>query len=185
MKMEPIMVDRRNMVGNEFQSGGRSNLQRTNQAVHVHYDQLQERRKQLITLAADPPPLPVPAPLAPVMEHNPSFNLLAYSVLLIAVLGIVSVATNYINWAFLAYGLLAVAARLPSTQMFVAALISLVLIPISSALQRNSLASSFSVMTFYFLVIGLIRASLELRRDTRRKAAKLKKHTPRVSISKV
>jgi hypothetical protein len=166
------------MVGNEIRGGGNSSwrpvVARANKNALVQYSELQKRREQLIQLAADPPQLPVPAVFAPTVADNPSFNQVAYSVLLIFVLGFVSISTNYINWAFLIYGPLAVAARLPSTQMFIAALISLVLVPITSALQRNTLASTFSVMTFYFLVIGLMRASLELRRDNR-KSSKLKK----------
>lgn len=171
------MVDRRQLIGNEIRAGGqqlRPTVRRANRAVVANYEAMHARRQQLIRLAAEPPRLPLPAGLAPAVPDTPTFNQFAYSLLLIALLAAISVGTNLINWAFLVYGLLAVAARLPSSQMFVAALLCLVIIPLTTALHREPLANTFAVMTFYFLVIGLIRAALELRRDNR----KLGKGTP-------
>jgi hypothetical protein len=157
------MADKyRKMIGNEIQAGTRRlepAFKHGSQAALRDYQLLRQRRQQLIDLAAKPPPLPGTA-------DRPTFNQLAYSVLLIAIIAAAAIATTYINWIFLAYGGLAVLTRLPSSQMFVAALVSLIIIPISTSLQRNSLASIFSIMTFYFLLIGLIRAGLELRRKT-------------------
>lgn len=169
-------ANKRRLIGNEVLAGGKQRLG----AVHrrnftINYEAMQARRERLIRLAANPPQLPVPAKLAPAVPDTPTFNLIAYSLLLISILAVVSVATAWINWAFLVYGLLAVAARLPSSQMFVAALISLVIIPLTTILQRESLANIFAVMTFYFLVIGLVRAMLELRRDTKTAAKAAKK----------
>jgi prolipoprotein diacylglyceryltransferase len=164
----------RRMIGNEAEAGTRrlapprKQQGNINQRFIEEYKLANKRRQQLIDIAAAPPPMSVATKVLPprVTESN-NFNQIAYSVLLIAILAIVAVGTNFINWEFLVYGVLAVLARLPSTQMFVAALISLVLIPVTTIFQRNSLANTFSVMAFYFLLIGLVRASLELRRDSK------------------
>ncbi len=179
------MTDKRKLIGNEILAGGQlpPSVHRANQKIVANYDAMRARRKQLIRLAADPPRLPVPAKLAPAVPDTATFNIVAYSVLLISILAFIAVATNYINWAFLAYGILAVAARLPSSQMFVSALICLAIIPLTSLLQRESLGNAFAVMTFYFLVIGLTRAVLELRRDNKMAAKPLIKNKAKSSLS--
>jgi hypothetical protein len=155
----------RRMIGNEIESGTHRlepAYRRGHQAAIRDYHALRERRNYAITRAADVPRLPLPAPV-----DTPLFNKLAYIVLLIAFLAAVAIGTSLINWAFLVYGILAVILRQPSDQIFMAALVTLVIIPITSALQRGTLANDFSVMAFYFLVIGLIRASLELRHQSK------------------
>lgn len=154
------MTERRKLIGNEIRAGGRRSARHP---IFESIDSLQIHRNHLIRLAARPPTLPLPAQLKPVPD-SVWFNQLAYSVLLIAILAVVAVASNLINWAFLIYGLTAVVLRLPSRLIFASALICLVIIPITTALARHSLANVFSVMTFYFLLIGLVRAMLELRR---------------------
>jgi hypothetical protein len=167
------MDKKRRMIGNEAEGGSRRLAPRQqariiNQRFIDDYRVVNKRRQQLIDIAAKPPAMPVATKiLPPIVTESNNFNQIAYSVLLISILAAVAVGTNFINWEFLIYGVLAVLARLPSTQMFVAALISLVLIPVTTVFQRNSLANTFSVMAFYFLLIGLIRASLELRRDSK------------------
>jgi hypothetical protein len=168
------MDKKRRMIGNEAEGGTRrlapprQRPRTINQRFIDDYRVVNNRRQQLIDIAAKPPSMPVATKvLPPRVTENNNFNQIAYSVLLISILAAVAVGTNFINWEFLIYGVLAVLARLPSTQMFVAALISLVLIPVTTVFQRNSLANTFSVMAFYFLLIGLIRASLELRRDSK------------------
>jgi hypothetical protein len=157
------MVDRRRLVGNEIRAGGKRRPPQ--RAAFPNAQELQARRARLIAIAAKPPPLPLPEPLNKTVPDTAFFNQLAYSVLLIAILAVVSIATNFINWAFLAYGIAAVILRLPSRIIVISALVCLVIIPVTTALSRNSLADTFSVMTFYFLLIGLIRAGLELRRE--------------------
>jgi hypothetical protein len=103
------------------------------------------------------------ARLKPDRGDQLNFNQFAYGVLLIAVLAVIGIGTGFINWAFLLYGVTAVGLKQPSNQIFMCALICLVIIPISTLLQKGTVANTFSVMTFYFLLIGLIRASLELR----------------------
>ena len=162
------MIDKKKMIGNEIRAGSqqlRPTVHRANQTMVANFETIKDRRNQLIEIAADPPRLPMASKLTSGASDSPTFNQIAYSVLLIAILAAIAVGTSFINWAFLIYGILAVAARFPSTQMFVAALICLVMIPLTTSLQRVSLANTFSVMTFYFLVIGLVRACLELRRD--------------------
>jgi hypothetical protein len=168
------VANERKMIGNEAQGGTRAlapTVHRANQRLISDFQVMRERRQQLIDIAAAPPRFPVPAKMVPaIVSNNPSFNQIAYSVLLISVLGVISIGTNYINWSFLVYGVLAVLIRLPSSQMFVASIISLILIPITTALQRNTLANTFSLMTFYFLFIGLVRTGLELYRAGKSKA---------------
>lgn len=158
------MVDRRRLVGNEIRGGGKPSPRRQH-AVFLDARELQLRRQRLISLAAKPPALPLPEPISRNVPDTALFNQLAYSVLLIAVLAVVSVATSFINWAFLVYGVAAVILRLPSRIIFSSALICLIIVPVTTTLSRATLADTFSVMTFYFLLIGLVRAGLELRRD--------------------
>jgi hypothetical protein len=90
-------------------------------------------------------------------------NEFAYDLGIIVILGFISFVSALVNWAFLAYGIYALARRLPSQRIFVSALMCLVFIPILNILHRSSLSNSFAVFTFYFLVFGLIRACIELR----------------------
>jgi hypothetical protein len=165
--MRRTVANERKMIGNEAQGGTRAlapTVHRANQRLISDFQVMRERRQQLIDIAAAPPRFPVPANIVPaIASNNPGFNQIAYSVLLISILGAISIGTNYINWSFLIYGILAVLARLPSSQMFVAGLISLILIPITISLQKATLSDTFSVMTFYFLLIGLMRLGLEIR----------------------
>src|SRR5579884_677093 len=150
----PTMADRfRRHIGNEAEAGTHSlepAYERGRQAALRDYQTLRARRQQLIDVVAAPPPLPGAKKVAPLYSGSPSFNQFAYSVLLIAVLAAVAIATSWINWEFLIYGALAVLARLPSSQMFIAALINLLIIPVATIFKRDSLANTFSVMAFYF-----------------------------------
>lgn len=124
---------------------------------------LRVRRQQMIARAATPPPLPLPAPIKKSIPDTPSFNQFAYSVLLIAIMAGVAVATPFINWMFLVYGVLAVIVRLPSRIVFISAFVCIIVTAISSAFSRESLSNTFAIMTFYFMLIGLVRAILEVR----------------------
>jgi uncharacterized membrane protein len=90
-------------------------------------------------------------------------NTIAYGLLIVTILGAISAVTSFVNWAVFIYAVIVLIIKLPSQRIFTAALISLVLIPCTSALHRNTLANDFAVITFYFLLIGLIRAIIESR----------------------
>jgi hypothetical protein len=167
------MADNNKLIGNEVSSGTNAlspKLKITSQRIATDYRMLKQRRQQLVDTAATPPPIPLAnIVLPPKIVENNHFNQIAYSVLLIALLAIIASTTNFINWEFLAYGLLAILARLPSTQMFIAAIFSIIIVPIALTLQRGTIANNFSVMAFYFLLIGLLRSALELRRASKNK----------------
>lgn len=168
------MVDRRRLVGNEIRSGSRK-LRPSRQSSHYvlqeHAIALQQRRQRMIALTARPPAVPLPPPIQNNAD-NVTFNQLAYTVLLVAIMASISIATSFINWAFLVYAVLAVIVRLPSRLIFTSALICLVIIVIASSLSRSNFVNGFAVMTFYYMAIGLIRAILELRRENRSKSYK-------------
>jgi hypothetical protein len=158
------MVNRRRLIGNDIVSGG-GNIKpyrAPKQRAIRQSELLQAHRQRMIAYTAKPPALPLPNPIKKNIPDTPGFNQFAYSFLLISVMSAVAVATTYINWMFLLYGILAVIMRFPSRIIFVSALICFVIVIMSSVVSKNSLANTFAVMAFYFMVIGLIRAILEL-----------------------
>lgn len=165
------MVDRRRLIGNDMVAGGKGikPYRPPRQRIREQSEAMQVQRQRMITYTAKPPALPLPKPIKKSVPDTPTFNQFAYSVLLIAIMSVVAIATPFINWMFLVYGLLAIIVRLPSRIIFLSALVCLVIVMISSALARSSIADTFAIMTFYFMVVGLIRAILELRHapDTR------------------
>lgn len=98
-------------------------------------------------------------------QVNNLSNTLAYGLLIVTILTAIAATTSLINWAFLVYGIIVIAIKLPSQRIFTAALISLVLIPLTTLLNRNGLANDFAVVAFYFMLVGSLRAILEVRRD--------------------
>jgi hypothetical protein len=166
------VVDRRRLIGNDMVSGGTKikpyrQVVRPNMHVYVTQSQaLQARRQKMIAYTAKPPALPLPQPIKRNVPDNPAFNQFAYSLLLVAVMSAIAIATPLINWMFLAYGILAVIIRLPGRLIFISALLCIVITAISSAFSRASTADTFAVMAFYFMVIGLVRAVIEQRRQT-------------------
>lgn len=95
----------------------------------------------------------------------PFFNVVVYDFFFVALIGIASSLTGFINWMFLVYGIGALLLRASSQRMFSSALMSLVIIPIATELQREEVADTFAVMTFFFLLIGLIVATIELKKQ--------------------
>jgi hypothetical protein len=163
------MVDRRRLIGNDMVAGGTKlkpyRHPPVQQRLREQSEVLRAHRQRAIAYTAKPPAPPLPQPIKKSVPDTPSFNQFAYSILLIAIMSAIAIATPLINWMFLVYGLLAIVARVPSRLIFVSALICLTIIAISSALSKESTANIFAIMTFYFILIGLLRAVLELRRQ--------------------
>ena len=146
------MTDKRRVVGNEVMGPIRKNYQTARNIVDPS-TVWPQRITKIHPKAA---------------KFIPYFNYLAFDLFVVVSLGVVASATDLINWAFLAYGLLVLILRTDSQRLFSAALISLVIIPGATIANRTDTVDDFAVMTFYFLLIGLIRAVIELRKEPRR-----------------
>jgi hypothetical protein len=165
------MADNRKLIGNEFKAGTRAlapQLKRANKLMIDDYRYVKKRRQHYIDLVAAPPPMPIAKKVLPAeVTENNKLNQISYNILIIAILAGIGSVTNFINWEFLIYGIVVILVRLPSTQMFMAAIMSLMIIPLTSFLHKAGLANDFSVIAFYFLLIGLVEAALELRRESK------------------
>ena len=80
----------------------------------------------------------------------PAFNVFAYDMFFVTVIGILSLVTPLINWVFLAYGILVLVLKIDSQRLFSSALICLVIIPAATILSQDGIADTFAVMAFYF-----------------------------------
>lgn len=94
-------------------------------------------------------------------QRNSLVNNFDYALIIVAILAAVSTFTPDLNWAFGLYAVLALALRTPSQRIFTAGMLSLLLTPISIALQRHQLANDFIIMALYFLCVGLVRIAVE------------------------
>jgi hypothetical protein len=177
--------NKKKFIGNEMLAGSNAlspRTKQTNKRIVTDYNYMKARRQSLIDVVASPPHNPVAKRILPARaSQSDKLNQISYNILIIAVLAGIGSVTNLINWEFLFYGIAVVLVRLPSAQMFMAAIVSLIIVPITSLLQKGSLSNNFSVMAFYFISIGLIEAALELRRESRFISYKINK--PRAKSS--
>jgi len=102
-------------------------------------------------------------------------NVISNTILLVAILEVIAIELPaYIVWAFIGYALYVLIRRTDSRRIFSAALFALLLIPVVSLLNRQTLANNFASMTFYFLFIGIIRSILEIHQETKSSVKKSK-----------
>ncbi len=87
----------------------------------------------------------------------------AYDFLLLTILGYIATYTGFINWVVLLYLIFVIIRRIKSQQIFALALASLILIPFLTLFRRSNLASSYAIIAFFMLCIGLIQAIIELK----------------------
>lgn len=87
----------------------------------------------------------------------------AYDFLLLTILGYIATYTTFINWVILLYLVFVIIWRIKSQRIFGLALASLVLIPLLTIFHRNDLASSYAIIAFFMLCIGLVQAIIELK----------------------
>jgi hypothetical protein len=132
------------------------------------------------TVAAQPSPVPTasryaqPAPVRPGAfrgirpRHQMLKSWLAYPaiVILATIIGLASSSLAVGQWFVVLYAGVAIW-RLPSQVSFGLGLLTLVLVPIFTLLGRTILAENYAVYAYYFLVIGVVQAVWELRRDRR------------------
>lgn len=85
-------------------------------------------------------------------------------VLLATVIGLASSSLAVGQWLVAIYAIFAIW-RLPSQLSFGLGLLTLVLVPAFTLLKREVLAENYAVYAYYFLVIGVVQAILELRRS--------------------
>ncbi len=164
-------------VGNEF-SGGRPGVLDLRQAKpkpkavpkHLAYRPIIMPAAEVIQRSFTPPvrvtfnPVKITKTEAPTKKSF--LDGFAYDLLFIAVAFFVALATPFRDWLFLAYLVAALGFRVSSQRIFRSALFCLVLIPVLTQLKRSDAADSFAIFTFYFLCIGVIRAIVELRKDS-------------------
>jgi hypothetical protein len=87
-------------------------------------------------------------------------------VILATIIGLASSSLAVGQWFVVLYAGVAIW-RLPSQVSFGLGLLTLVLVPIFTLLGRTILAENYAVYAYYFLVIGVVQAVWELRRDRR------------------
>lgn len=147
----------RKKVGNEV-AGGRSRVLDLRAWVQPAI----ARTEEIAVRVVAPPVQVVLKPLS--VTNTPretSFDGFAYDLLFITTAAGVSLVTEYRDWLFLAYLVVAVVLQESSQRIFRSAIVCLVFIPVTQMLHREVLADSFAIFTFYFLCIGTFRAIIE------------------------